>query len=119
MIGIPSIGTPGPWADGLVLRPEHFEDTDRRTEALAHLAGLGHDPWAFGFTRIEVDGIALASGELRLECEGVLPGGRPFRSGKVAATIGDETRFEIRMQGAGELVLEPAQRGGSERDAIE
>ena len=84
MTAIPAIGAPVPWADGLVLRPEHFHDTDRRTETLVHLAGLGHDPWGFGFTRIEVDEVALASGELRVDCEGVLPGGTavPGRAGR-------------------------------------
>ena len=107
MTSIPALVAPVPWADGLVLRPEHFHDTDRRNETLVHLAGLGHDPWAFGFTRIEVDEVALASGELRLECEGVLPGGRPFRAERVAASIGNETAFEIRMQDDGVVVLAP------------
>ena len=107
MTGLPPIGSPVPWADGLVLRPEHFRETDRRTETLAHLAGLGHDPWAFGFTRIEVDEVALASNELRLDCEGVLPGGRPFRAERVALSIGDETGFEIRIGEDGGALLVP------------
>lgn len=107
MTGLPPIGAPVPWADGLVLRPEHFRDTDRRTEILFHLAGLGHDPWAFGFTRVEVDAIALASDELRLSCEGVLPGGRPFRAERVVAPVENEAAFEIQAGESGGLVLAP------------
>ena len=117
MTGIPPIGAPVPWADGLVLRPEHFRDTDRRTETLVHLMGLGRDPWAFGFTRIELDAVALASGELRLECEGVFPGGQPFRTDRISADIGSASGFEIRMRGEGDLVLEPG-GGACSRDSL-
>ena len=117
MTGIPPIGAPVPWADGLVLRPEHFRDTDRRTETLVHLMGLGRDPWAFGFTRIDLDGVALASGELRVACEGVFPGGQPFRTERVSADIGDESGFEIRMRGEGDLVLAPG-GGACSRDSL-
>ena len=96
-----------PWADGLVLRPEHFRDTDRRTETLVHLSGLGHDPWAFGFTWIDVDEVALASDELRLSCEGVLPGGRPFRAERVCAPVGDDIGFEIQAGEDGRVALVP------------
>ena len=105
MTGIPPIGSPVPWADGLILRPEHFRRTDRRTETLVHLVGLGHDPWAFGFTRIEVDQVALASGEVRIGCEGVLPGGRPFRTDGVTAPLGNDAGFEIRVGDEGDVVL--------------
>ena len=115
MTGIPSIGAPVPWADGLVLRPEHFRDTDRRTEHLVHLMGLGHDPWAFGFTRIDVDEVALASGELRLGCEGVLPDGRPFRAERVEAPIGNESGFDVRIREEGDLVLAPGGTACSRR----
>ena len=115
MARIPAIDAPVPWADGLVLRPEHFRDTDRRTETLTHLMGLGHDPWAFGFTRVEVDEVALASGELRLACEGVFPGGRPFRAEHLAAPLGDETGFEIRMRQEGEIELAPGGTACSRR----
>lgn len=115
MTGLPPIGAPVPWADGLVLRPEHFRDTDRRTETLVHLAGLGREPWAFGFTRIVVDEVALASDELRLDCEGVLPGGRPFRAERVAAAIGDETCFEVQVGDEGGAVLAPGGAACSRR----
>ena len=115
MTGFPPIGAPVPWADGLVLRPEHFRETDRRTETLVHLAGLGHDPWSFGFTRIEVDEVALASDELRLDCEGVLPGGRPFRAERIALPIGDETGFEVRVGDEGAPVLAPGGMACSRR----
>ena len=115
MTGLPPIGAPVPWADGLVLRPEHFRDTDRRTETLVHLAGLGRDAWPFGFTRIVVDEVALASDELRLDCEGVLPGGRPFHAERVAAPIGDETWFEVRIGDEGGAVLAPGGAACSRR----
>lgn len=84
---IPEIPTAVPWANGMVLEPDHFVRTDDRAAALAHIAGLLSDPWPWGFTGIDVDATALAGGELRLECNGVFPGGAPFARAELSIAL--------------------------------
>lgn len=62
----------------MVLEPGHFERSDTRAGELARLAALAGDPWPWGFTRCEIDETALVSGNLRVQCEGILPDGTVF-----------------------------------------
>ena len=78
---VPGIPTAVRWQNGMVLEPSHFERTDRRASALAHLAAATADPWPWGFVEVAVDPTALASSQLRVDCEGFFPDGTPFRQG--------------------------------------
>ncbi len=71
------------WRNGLILEPEHFRSTDRRNAILAHLAALMADPWPWGFSSFHMDIPALASGEVLISAEGILPDGQPFRNVKL------------------------------------
>lgn len=68
-----------PWSNGMILEPGHFESSDRRAAALAHVSALMADPWPWGFTDIELDETALAGGQLHMRCGGIFPDGEPFR----------------------------------------
>ena len=76
---VPAIPEAVAWRNGMVLEPSHFEQTDRRASALAHLAAAAADPWPWGFVQVAVDPTALASAQLRVDCEGFFPDGTPFR----------------------------------------
>ena len=75
------------WSNGMILEPTHFEASDSRAAALAHISALVADPWPWGFTDVEVDDTALSGGQLRLRCEGVFPDGEPFRNAILAADL--------------------------------
>ena len=76
---IPNIPDAVPWRNGMVLEPQHFRSADHRSAALSHLAGLVAEPWPWGFVSVRVDETALASSQLRIDCEGIFPSGEPFR----------------------------------------
>ena len=76
---VPGIPEAVPWRNGMVLEPSHFEQTDGRAAALTHLAAAAADPWPWGFAQVAVDPTALASAQLRVDCEGFFPDGTPFR----------------------------------------
>lgn len=88
---IPSIPDAVNWRNGMVLEPSHFQANDRRTVALARMSGLLADPWPWGFTNLQLDETALASGELRLSAEGIMPSGEPFRQTRLAQPLGTGT----------------------------
>ena len=111
-MSIPDIPDEVVWHDGLILEPAQFQRTDRRTVALANLAGLVADPWPWGFLSCSVDETALASFGLRLACTGVFPGGEPFRRTGLTVNLdrgasdGDRRDFHIlRSSDAEGLVL--------------
>jgi type VI secretion system protein ImpJ len=67
------------WAEGMFLRPQHFQQQTRYLEAQAHQRALSAEPHFWGFRRLEIDQGALAQGKLALlAAEGVLPDGTPF-----------------------------------------
>ncbi|MGK4008195.1 type VI secretion system baseplate subunit TssK [Sorangium sp. So ce1036] len=62
------------WHDGMLLSPQHFQESARRSERLLdyHLGQL--HPFHYGVHHLEIDAGLLASGTLRvLEIEAVLP----------------------------------------------
>ncbi|MDF4001951.1 type VI secretion system baseplate subunit TssK [Luteibacter sp. PPL552] len=67
------------WSDGLFLRPEHFQQTERYLE---HLIELRHAPpgtHAWGFDVLDIDHDLLSVGRLALRrARGVFPDGTPF-----------------------------------------
>lgn len=67
------------WAEGMFLRPQHFQQQERYLEFFTHLRGLAAEPFYWGFRSLKFDLAALAVGKLSLlEAEGLLPDGTPF-----------------------------------------
>ncbi len=100
MSTVPDIPAAVAWTNGMVLEPGHFEMADHRAAALAHISALIADPWPWGFSQVQVDETALASGQLRVTSHGILPNGQPFLNTHLAATLpagedGEEARFHV------------------------
>ena len=97
---LPEIPESVPWRNGMVLDPSHFLQTDGRAAALSHLAALSADPWPWGFVSVNVDETALASSQLRVDCEGMFPNGTPFKPGQMTRPLtagenGDRRNFHV------------------------
>ncbi len=88
-MSIPKIPNTVKWRNGMVLEPVHFTTSDDRASTLAYLFGLMADPWPWGFLSLQVDETALASGQLRIKCEGIFPGGVPFRQIELSKMLGE------------------------------
>ena len=107
---VPAIPAAVPWRNGMVLEPDHFQETDRRAAALSHLAGLAAEPWPWGFASVVVDEVALASAQLNVDCDGILPSGEPFRAQRLSRALpageeGDRADFHVQRGQDGEVVL--------------
>ena len=108
---VPNIPQAVSWRNGMVLDPSHFQSTDQRTAQLTHLASLLADPWPWGFAHLEIDDTALASGQLRVDCEGIFPDGVPFVSTRLNQPLpegsdGDQADYSVRRTATGELLLQ-------------
>lgn len=98
----PAIPAAVEWRNGMVLEPAHFLRTDSRAATLAHMAALAAEPWPWGFGLVNVDQTALASAQLRIDCEGVFPNGRPFARRQLSVTLpagedGDGRTYQVVM----------------------
>lgn len=80
------------WANGMVLEPEHFRNSDDRAARLAHVSGLISDPWPWGFVHFVLDMTAFSGGDINLECEGIFPDGTPFAREQLVLTLSDDAR---------------------------
>ena len=67
------------WHEGMLLLPQHFQQADRHVDArLSTLLALCQRH-PTGFTRLTIDGEALANQQLKLiDAAGILPDGLPF-----------------------------------------
>lgn len=107
----PTIPDPVRWQNGMILLPDHFQRSDDRTAALAHVAALIGDPWPWGFLAFRMDATALAAARLRIDCAGVFPDGEPFRQNALAADLpaaqeGDQLNFHVyRGSEQGQILL--------------
>lgn len=64
------------WHEGMLLAPQHFQQTQARTDALVAWHALAAAPLAWGVRHMEVDAGLLANGLLRiLELDAVMPDG--------------------------------------------
>jgi type VI secretion system protein ImpJ len=64
------------WHEGMLLAPQHFQQSDRRSEALLHYHVQANSPFPWGIRRLRFDPSLLAKGVLRvLELEAVFPDG--------------------------------------------
>ena len=107
---VPEIPETVSWRNGMVLEPRHFQQADGRSAALAHLAGLAAEPWPWGFASIRMDETALASSQLQIDCEGIFPGGEPFRQRRLSRRLnpgnnGDRASFHVAGGGKDEPVV--------------
>src|SRR4029077_10657113 len=67
------------WAEGLFLRPQHFQQAERYFERLMSQRLESLVPYAAGFTRLQIDQELLKIGKVGLvAAEGVFPDGTPF-----------------------------------------
>src|SRR5262245_35400447 len=67
------------WAEGLFLRPQHFQQAERYFERLMSQRLESLVPYGAGFTRLQVDQELLKIGKVGLSAaEGVFPDGTPF-----------------------------------------
>lgn len=67
------------WAEGLFLRPQHFQQAERYFERLMSQRLDALMPYGAGFTRLQVDQELLKIGKVGLVgAEGVFPDGTPF-----------------------------------------
>lgn len=64
------------WHDGMLLAPQHFQETAHRTETLLAYRLAAACPYPWGISRLSIDQLALVGGLLRVErLEAVLPDG--------------------------------------------
>ena len=67
------------WSEGLLLRPQHFQQHDRYLESLINGRCLGLKPYDWGFFTLTINQELLKIGKLALaECQGIFPDGTPF-----------------------------------------
>ncbi|MES2820470.1 MAG: type VI secretion system baseplate subunit TssK [Pseudomonadota bacterium] len=67
------------WAEGMFLRPQHFQQQERYLEFAAHRRSLASEPFFWGFRSLKLDAAALSVGKLALqEADGLLPDGTAF-----------------------------------------
>nr|WP_295940356.1 type VI secretion system baseplate subunit TssK [uncultured Acidovorax sp.] len=68
------------WAEGMFLRPQHFQQQERHLEFLIQGRSLSAQPFYWGFSELTLDTQMLALGKVALiSAQGVLPDGTPFR----------------------------------------
>ena len=68
------------WAEGMFLRPQHFQQQERFFDALLQSRSLPAQAFFWGFSELQLDTELLALGKLGLiSARGVLPDGTPFR----------------------------------------
>ena len=67
------------WREGLFLRPQHFQQQDRFTEALVRARTENLRPYPWGLATLKVDDSVAALGKFSVsKCSGALPDGAPF-----------------------------------------
>ncbi|MCG8427728.1 MAG: type VI secretion system baseplate subunit TssK [Chromatiales bacterium] len=67
------------WSEGMFIRPQHFQQSDRYSESLLKSRTSQIMPYNWGISSIAFDEDALRVGKLLLrQCTGVFPDGMPF-----------------------------------------
>ena len=54
------------WSEGMLLQPQHFQQSERHSDHVQHLLLRTTAPYGWGFAEIEIDTAALALGRLAL-----------------------------------------------------
>ncbi len=66
------------WHEGMLLAPQHFQQSSLRSEQLVHYHLANAAPYHWGLRRLRIDRVALVNGTFRItELEGVMPDGLP------------------------------------------
>ncbi|KXF77940.1 type VI secretion protein [Paramesorhizobium deserti] len=69
------------WNEGMFLRVQHFQQSDRWTERLVRIAARELSPYPWGIAEISIDRGALATGQFALSnLRGILPDGTIFEA---------------------------------------
>ncbi|WP_183926636.1 type VI secretion system baseplate subunit TssK [Rhizobium mongolense] len=69
------------WSEGMFLRVQHFQQSDRWTERLVRTTTRALMPYPWGIAEIGIDRSALAIGQFALSnLRGILPDGTPFEA---------------------------------------
>jgi type VI secretion system protein ImpJ len=69
------------WSEGMFLRVQHFQQSDRWTERLVRTATRHLSPYPWGIAEIGIDRSALAIGQFALSnLRGIMPDGTPFEA---------------------------------------
>lgn len=67
------------WSEGMLLQPQHLQQSERHADHARHLLLRSTRPHAWGFAELEIDSAALALGKLALtRAVGVFGDGTPF-----------------------------------------
>jgi type VI secretion system protein ImpJ len=67
------------WREGLFLRPQHFQQQDRRIDALVRARAAHLRPYPWGVAELAVNDSLASMGQFAVgRCSGVLPDGTPF-----------------------------------------
>lgn len=68
------------WAEGMFLRPQHFQQQERFLLQQLQSRSLPGQPFFWGFSELTLDSDMLRLGKLGIRCaHGVLPDGTPFQ----------------------------------------
>ncbi|MFN3438420.1 MAG: type VI secretion system baseplate subunit TssK [Acidovorax sp.] len=68
------------WAEGMFLRPQHFQQQERYIDFLVQGRSLPAQPFYWGFSELTLDTQMLALGKIALiSAHGVMPDGTPFQ----------------------------------------
>ncbi|MCK0195920.1 type VI secretion system baseplate subunit TssK [Ancylobacter sp. 6x-1] len=67
------------WSEGLFMRPQHFQQSDRYVEALLEARVRHVTPYPWGFSHLEIDRDLAQQGRFGVRrATGILPDGTPF-----------------------------------------
>jgi len=67
------------WAEGLFLRPQHFQQAERFFESWVESRVSPGLPYGYGFSRLELDSEMLKLGKVGITlAQGIMPDGTPF-----------------------------------------
>jgi type VI secretion system protein ImpJ len=67
------------WTEGLFLQPQHLQQQERYVERLVRASTAALRPFAWGLTRLDLDGDLLTLGKFSVRAAaGILPDGTPF-----------------------------------------
>lgn len=67
------------WAEGMFLRPHHFQQSENYLEQYIRSWGMAHNEYYWGFTSLDIDENALRQGNIALNAAtGILPDGSFF-----------------------------------------
>ncbi len=76
MVDARRIPFPIQWHEGMMLAPQHFQQSASRQEELLHYHLMSANPFHYGVRRLKIDPVLLVSGKFRvLELEAILPDG--------------------------------------------